>query len=90
MKAAHDDKIENNPQKVIEIVREKFSLTEKEGDGVLACLARGGNMSRLGLSQALTRFSQEIGDYDRASEFERMGGKVIELESTEWKRIVAA
>lgn len=90
MKEANNDKIKDNPKKVIEVVRERYSLTEKEGDGVLACLARGGNMSRLGLSQALTRYSQDIKDYDRASEFERFGGRVIELEKTEWDKIAAA
>ena len=39
---------------------------------------------------AITRAAQEIEDYDRATELEKMGGKVLELAGHEWKRVAEA
>jgi hypothetical protein len=35
------------------------------------------------LANAVTRASQDITDYDQATELEKLGGKVIELRGTE-------
>ena len=37
--------------------------------------------------KAVTRASQAIKDYDQATEFEKLGGKVIELSGQDWSRI---
>ena len=39
---------------------------------------------------AVTHFSQEVEDYDRATEFEALGGKLIELPVKEWKELAQA
>jgi hypothetical protein len=39
---------------------------------------------------AVTHYSQEIDDYDRATDFEVFGGKLIDLTSKEWKEIAEA
>jgi hypothetical protein len=54
-------------------------LSSGEGDGILAHLIRGGDLSQWGLCSAIARMSQDIEDYDRATELERIGGKLIEL-----------
>lgn len=57
---------------------------------MLRHLATGGDLSRWGMANALTRFSQDVEDYDRATEFERMGGQVIELPRNDWQAIAEA
>jgi len=89
MKSAQTDEIKSNVKEVVEVVQKNFGLTENEGGGVLEQLARTGNLTRLGLSQAITRVSQDVESYDRASELERIGGQIIELEKKNWLTLVA-
>ena len=55
------------------------SFTEEEGGGILRHFADGGDLSQYGLLNAVTRFSQDVESYDRATELERIGGQVLEL-----------
>jgi len=76
------------PEKVIEEVTKKFDLGMGEQRGVLRHLLMGGDMTRYGLSNAITAASQD-GDvtYQRASELERIGGRLVELPKAAWDRI---
>ena len=53
-------------------------------------LIKGGDLSGYGLVNAVTRYSQDVEDYDRATEFEALGGKLIELSGREWKGLAEA
>lgn len=88
--ASQQDKIEGNPFDVIEVVQEKFNLRENEKQGVLAHLIQGQDLNKFGLVNAFTRYAQDVSDYDRATDFERMGGQVLELKPSEWKTIAEA
>ena len=81
---------EVGPAEVIERTAKHFNLTDGEGQSVLSHLIQGGDLSGYGLLNALTRTSQDIEDYDRATEFERMGGQIIELNPSQWSEIAAA
>lgn len=83
-------KIEGDPIKVVELASKRFRMNEMEGKSILKHLIEGADLSRLGLYNAVTRASQDIESYDRASEFERMGGQIIELPRTEWKTLAEA
>jgi hypothetical protein len=58
--------------------------------GVLRHLIIEGDLSGYGLVNAVTHYSQDVGGYDRATEFEALGGKLIELAPTEWKGLAQA
>lgn len=75
-------------EEVIEVVGKKWSLNEGERKGVLGALIEGGDLSRYGVHSAVTRFSQDLEDYDRASELERLGGRIIELPRNQWQEIL--
>lgn len=72
---------------VVEVVKENFGYNETTAGGILQHLVSGGDFTRWGLANAITRQSQDEDDYDFASQLERDGGKVIELPSSEWLRI---
>lgn len=72
---------------VMEAIGKRLDLSEGEKDGVLGHLIAGGDLSRWGVANAVTRFAEDASDYDRATEFERMGGAVIELPPTDWERL---
>lgn len=82
--------IDTTAARAIEVTQQMFSLTDRESEGVLAALLRDGDMSRYGLLNAMTRHSQDIGDYERATDFERLGGKVLALKPSEWNKIAKA
>ena len=74
--------------KTVERLSNNQSLSKTESGGVLAYLIDGGDLSRFGLSNAVTRLSQDVDDYDRASFLERIGGEVITLRDTDWSQMV--
>jgi hypothetical protein len=89
MRAAAGMRIEARPDRAVKEVGKKLGLNESEQDSVLNFLLRGGDMTQWGMLNAITAAAQEIEDYDRASELEKMGGKVLELEAQEWRKVAA-
>jgi len=49
-----------------------------------------GDLSAYGLVNAVTHYSDDVEDYDRATESEALGGKLIELSSSEWEELAEA
>lgn len=74
-----------DPVKTVEVLAQRYTLNDTERAGVLRHLIAEGELSGYGLVNAVTHFSQEVEDYDRATEFEALGGKLIELPANEWK-----
>ena len=67
------------PIDAVEIIQKQFSFTEDEKDSVLNHLIKGGDTTKWGLTNAVTRTSQDLEDYDRATEFEKFGWDVANL-----------
>lgn len=88
--ATAENQIAGKVEKAIKIVGEDFSLNEGETESVLKHLIEGGSLTQYGVHAALTRAAQDVADYDRATEMEYMGGKVIDLSAREWNRIAVA
>jgi hypothetical protein len=57
---------------------------------VLRDLIEGGELSGYGLVNAVTHYSQQVEDYDRATELEALGGRLIELPVGEWISLAQA
>jgi len=89
MQQAKDAKIESaNLTGVIELTARHFKLTEDEGKGILRHLAEDGDgLTLYGLSNAITAQSQQVKDYDRATELETTGYQVMTMEPKLWKQI---
>jgi hypothetical protein len=82
--------IKDDPVEVIERIAERFSLAQAEQTSILKHLIRGADLSEGGLANAITRTAEDAKDYDRASELEALGGKVIELAPSEWRQLAEA
>lgn len=85
-----EQRIVGDPVKVVDLSAKKFGLIETEKTSVLRHLIEGGDLSRYGLLQAVTRTAEDLDDYDRASEFEKLGGKIVELPRNEWQVLAEA
>jgi hypothetical protein len=93
LSGAQQDRIEKDADvvKVVKIAGLKLGIRESEQKGVLQALIEGGDLSRYGLHNAVTRFSQGAAlSYDRATELERIGAQVIELPKNDWAQIAKA
>lgn len=79
LRAASGDALGDDPVLVVEVTAERFGLDEREQSSVLSHLAKGGDFTRFGLLNALTRTAEDAKNYDRAIELERFGGELLEL-----------
>jgi hypothetical protein len=90
MQSLTEGKIVGAPDKAIEVLAKKVGATEGERGGILRSLIEGGDLSRWGILNALTHQAHSTESYDRAVEFEAMGGRLVDLPKNEWKEILEA
>jgi hypothetical protein len=97
MQAAMQVKLQGSPDAAVAVVGKRFGLTEKEQRAIVMHILNGtatgdGNvdMTIWGVQAAITRYSQDVASYDRASELEAIGGNVIDLKPNEWRVIAEA
>ena len=90
IKGTTTQRIEADPVKVVEFTSKRFGLSDGERSGVLRHLIEGADLTRYGLFNAVTRTAEDLKSYDRAYEFERLGGQIIDLPQSQWNRIANA
>ncbi len=72
---------------IVRLTSRDFKITESESTGVLQHLIEGKDLTLYGLSNAITRYSQDVENYDRATELESIGYNVLTMPTTQWHRI---
>jgi hypothetical protein len=83
-------KITGDVPVVVDVTAKRFGLNDTERKSVLQHLIEGGDLSRFGMLNAITRMSADVESYDRATELERVGAQVIELPKDDWKVLAEA
>ena len=83
-------RLTGDPVKSVEVLANRYALNDSERSGVLRHLIAEGDLSAYGLVNAVTHYSHEVDDYDRATEFEALGGRLIELSAGEWRGVAEA
>lgn len=84
------DQIKGNPVTAVEIIQKSNNFTDTQGADILRELTKGGDLSKWGLVNAVTAASKIQEDYEKATEMERVGGKIIELDKKDWETIAEA
>lgn len=77
-------------QAAVTVMAQKLKLNEGEKGSVLKHLIEGGDLTRWGFLNAVTRASADVESYDRATELEKAGGQVLAMPPAEWKLIASA
>ena len=67
-----------DPEKTLEELGKRYSITQDERKTVLSHLIDGGDLSMWGAINAVTRSAQDSQSYDRAVELETIGGKLLQ------------
>lgn len=80
-----------DPSKVVIELGKEVGFTQTEGSSIMQHLIMGGDLSQYGLANAVTRYAQdEEVSYDRSTELEVIGGKVVNLTGRKLERILEA
>lgn len=66
-----------DPVKAVEVLSKKTYMTGEESAGILGHLIAGKDFSLYGVVNAVTRQAQDLADYDRSTDFERIGGEIL-------------
>ena len=82
MRTAMNMKTGENPVETVEVLGNRYILNKNERASILRHFIMGNDFSQYGLVNAVTRSSQDVADYNRATELERLGGVLLE-EGTE-------
>lgn len=68
----------DNPVKTVEVLGDKYILNKTERATILRHFIMSNDYTAFGLVNAVTRSSQDIPDYNRATELERLGGTLLD------------
>lgn len=93
MRVAAGEPITGNPVKAVELLTERAAFTEAEHTAVLRHLIEGADLSRWGLFNAVTATAQDgntVKSYDRATELETAGGRLLALPDRDWSELAQA
>ena len=64
---------------LVKMTGSSVGYTDSEGEGIMQYLIEGGDFSLYGLANAVTRYSQDVKSYDRASQLEGIGYSVLTM-----------
>lgn len=90
MQKAAGEKIEGDVPAVVEVLADRYTLRDAERASVLRNLIEGGDLSRWGLLNAVTSVANDTESYDRASDLELIGGRLLTIPANEWRTIATA
>lgn len=84
-KALAEIEVEADPPRAVELLADRHDLTDDESSSILRHLIKGADLSAWGYVSALTRAAEDAESYDRATELERLGGRLVELPAQDWR-----
>ena len=73
--------------KLVKLASKDFGIKDEESTGILQHLIEGKDLTLYGLSNAVTRHSQDVETYDRATQLESIGYKILSMPAPQWNRI---
>jgi hypothetical protein len=76
--------------KAVEVTQGLFGLTDDEKGQILSHLVTDHDLSRWGLSNAITRAAEDSNSYDRAIELEQFGYDLMKLAGPAWEKVAVA
>ena len=72
---------------VVKLASSSMGITDAESNGVLQRLIEGADYTLYGLANAVTRHSQDVESYDRASKLEEIGYQIITMSPELFRQI---
>lgn len=79
-----------DPIKTVERIAELLVLPKEEHNAVLMNFIKDGDLSKWGMLNAVTAVANASDSYDRASELEVAGGRILALPDSDWRKLAKA
>lgn len=73
-----------NPEVGATLLAKEFGLTDQERGETMVNLIQDGDYSKWGALNAVTKLANETESYDRASELESLGAKILDMDLRRW------
>lgn len=80
----------DNIPEMVKLAAPDFGITKNESEGILNHLIREGDLTLYGLSNAVTRYAQDVKSYDRSTELESIGYDILTMPAKKWKMLQEA
>jgi len=80
-------RITGHVPEVVELTARQFGINKDEETDILQHLITGGELTLYGLSSAVTRASQDVSDYDRATALEGVGWSIATMPRDIWQTV---
>jgi len=80
-------RITGHVTEVVELTARQYGMNKDEETDILQHLIAGGDLSLYGLSGAVTRTSQDVADYDRATALEGIGWNIATMPREIWQAV---
>jgi hypothetical protein len=87
LREAADARITGYVPEVVELTARQYGMSKGEETDILQHLIAGGDLSLYGLSGAITRASQDVSDYDRATALEGLGWDIATMSREQWRTV---
>jgi len=88
LKEATETESLKKPLLAVEKLQKTIKFNDNEKDGIISHLINGGDLTKYGVANAITRYSQDIVNYDRATELESIGWEVVKLPKSDWEELI--
>jgi hypothetical protein len=90
MRVATEGETVARPVQAVEQLSKAFTFSSGEQDSILNNLIRGQDFSRWGMLNAVTAVANDHPSYDRATELEEIGGRILNLAANDWRVVAEA
>jgi len=80
-------KITGNIPDVVELTARQYGFNKTEETDILQQLIMSGDLSLLGLGNAVTRMSADVDNYDRATQLESTGWQIATMDRSMWREL---
>lgn len=90
LRMAKNLKTGDDPVQTVEVLGDRYVLNKNERASILRHFIMAGEFTQYGLVNAVTRSSQDVADYNRATELERIGGTLLDesVEAAKSRKII--
>lgn len=90
LRMAKNLKTGDDPVQTVEVLGDRYVLNKNERASILRHFIMAGEFTQYGLVNAVTRSSQDVADYNRATELERIGGTLLDesVEAAKNRKII--
>ncbi len=82
LRATMNESTGDDPIKAVELLADRYSLGQTERGSILRHFLINGENTTFGMIHAVTRASQDMTDYTKATELERLGGELLATANT--------